>query len=54
MNKKKKLLILQNKILNYRVPVYEELHKQYEVTVIHAGKPVNASFNEKILKPYKV
>jgi glycosyltransferase involved in cell wall biosynthesis len=54
MNKKKKLLILQNKILNYRVPVYEELHKQYEVTVIHAGKPVNAGFNEKILKSYKI
>lgn len=54
MSNRKRLLILQNQILNYRIPVYEALNKKYEVTVIHAGSPVESSFQEIILELYMV
>ena len=34
---KKKLLILQNKILHYRKPLFNELAKSYNVSVLHSG-----------------
>ncbi len=34
----KRVLILQNKILHYRKPLYNKLAKQYDVTVLHSGK----------------
>lgn len=40
----KKILILQNKILHYRKPFYNEIGKEYEVTVLHSGEiSVNAN-----------
>ena len=48
----KKLLILQNRIENYRTPVYEELHKKFDVTVLHTGNRVNSTFSEVVLKSY--
>ena len=51
---KKKVLILQNQILNYRIPVYEKLQKEYDVTVIHTGKKVSRDFNEIILNSYRI
>ena len=51
---RKKVLILQNQILNYRIPVYEKLQKEYDVTVIHIGKKVSRDFNEIILNPYRI
>ena len=48
----KKLLILQNRIENYRIADYEELHKKFNVTVLHTGNRVNSTFNEVILKSY--
>lgn len=48
----KRLLILQNRIENYRIAVYEELHKKFNVTVLHTGNRVNSTFNEVILKSY--
>ena len=38
----KKILILQNKILHYRKPLYNELAKNYQIVVLHSGiKSVN-------------
>tara|TARA_B100001094_G_scaffold325310_1_gene379428 strand:- start:705 stop:1739 length:1035 start_codon:yes stop_codon:yes gene_type:complete len=34
----KRILILQNKILHYRKPLYNKLSKNYEVTILHSGK----------------
>lgn len=42
----KKLLILQNRIKDYRADIYKELNKEYDVTVIHTGNKVNLSFKE--------
>lgn len=50
----KKLLILQNRIENYRKAVYEELNKKFDVTVLHTGKRVNSTFKEVILKTYNL
>ena len=33
----KKLLIIQNTIMHYRKPVYNELSKIYNVTILHSG-----------------
>ncbi|NMH89328.1 glycosyltransferase [Flavivirga algicola] len=51
---KKKLLILTNCILEYRLPVYNLLAEQFQVTVAHYGKIVNeekTKFKEVILTP---
>lgn len=34
----KKVLILQNTILHYRKALYNELSKNYDVTILHSGK----------------
>lgn len=38
---KKKIVILQNTIMDYRKPVYDGLSGFYDVTVVHSGKPVD-------------
>ena len=35
----KSVLFLQNEIMDYRKPVYNELAEDYEVTVLHSGRP---------------
>lgn len=48
----KKLIIIQNKILHYRIPLYNELSKYYNLTIIHSGASVYdeyTDFNELIL-----
>lgn len=47
-----KLLIIQNKILHYRKPVYNELSKYYDVTVLHSGNKsagINDTYKEIIM-----
>lgn len=41
--KKVKVLSLTNKILEYRVPVYNRLSEYFDITVAHHGKPVSKS-----------
>jgi len=51
----KKVLILQNKILHYRKPLYNELSKHYDVTILHSGDKsagVNDDYKE-IITPVK-
>lgn len=48
----KKVCILQNKVLHYRKPLYNKLSSDYEVTIIHSGKPTvtpDDSYKEIIL-----
>lgn len=54
---KKKLLILQNKILHYRKPLFNELAKSYKVTVLHSGASTLAeedSYGEMIVNCKKI
>ena len=41
--KKIKVLSLTNKILEYRIPVYNRLSEYFDVTVAHHGELVNKS-----------
>jgi glycosyltransferase involved in cell wall biosynthesis len=53
----KNLLILQNSIHHYRIPVYVELCKYYNVTVLHSGAKVmgiDRVFNEIIMPNKKI
>ncbi len=53
----KSVLILQNKILHYRKGLYNELSKNYNITVIHSGnKSVldTDTYNEIIVKQYNI
>lgn len=38
-SKKKRILVVQNQIMPYRKGVYNGLAEQYDVTVLHSGKP---------------
>lgn len=38
----KKILIIQNEIMHYRKPIYNELAKYYDITILHSG---NKSIN---------
>lgn len=54
---KKKLLILQNNILHYRIPLYNLLSENYSVYVLHSGNKVTdktIKFNEIVVKNYKI
>lgn len=48
-----KVLILQNEILHYRIPLYNLLQQSFDVTVVHCGAKVDANFSEIILKKRK-
>jgi len=53
----KRLLRLTNCILEYRLPIYNELGKIYELTVAHYGSPVSSNltnFKQIILHPRKI
>lgn len=53
----KRLLRLTNCILDYRLPVYNELGKNYDLTVAHYGVPVSSdftNFKQIILHPRKI
>lgn len=53
----KKVLLIQNQIPPYRKPLYNELSKFYDITVLHSGRPtLNNSdlYNEIITKSYKI
>lgn len=53
----KKILIIQNQILHYRKPVYNELANNYEVTVLHSGEAsvnINDNYKEIITKVFKI
>lgn len=48
----KKVLILQNKILHYRKPFFNELAKSYDITVLHSGKKsvlLSDNYKEKVV-----
>jgi len=54
---KKKLLIGYNYILHYRIPLFNQLSKKYDVTVVHSGKKMNSkndSYEEVIVPVYKI
>lgn len=54
---KKKVLIIQNTIPHYRIPLYNELSKKYELTVLHSGNNrinENYKFNEIIASKRKI
>jgi glycosyltransferase involved in cell wall biosynthesis len=56
MNNKKKLLSLTNRVLEYRIPVYNQLAEKYDITIAHHGKKVNEEnlkFKQIILNPIK-
>ncbi|TSE06275.1 MULTISPECIES: glycosyltransferase family 4 protein [Aquimarina] len=53
----KKVLILQNTILHYRKALYNELSKDYEVTILHSGTHTvteDDRYNEIICKKRKI
>lgn len=53
----KKVAIIYNYILHYRVPFFNELAKYYDVTVVHSGNSIfdsNNSYKEKILPCKKI
>ena len=55
--KKRNILILQNKILHYRKPLFNSLSKYYNVTVLHSGNKSKVStdyYNEIIVRDYRV
>ena len=52
----KRVLILQNKILHYRKPLYNKLAEKYHITVLHSGKE-SVSIEDKykeIIVPLKI
>lgn len=51
----KKIVIIQNKVLHYRIPFYIFLAKKYNLTVMHSGKKCeNGNFSEIILKKKRI
>ena len=57
MERKYRVLSLTNVILEYRIPVYNQLSAYFDVTVAHHGKPVNsikAKFKQIQLNPKKI
>ena len=55
--KKKKILIGYNYILHYRKPLFNQLSKKYDVTVLHSGKSINVEndlFSELIFPTNKI
>ena len=45
-----KILILQNQILHYRIPLYNRLHEEFGLTVLHCGESVEGNFSQVILE----
>ena len=53
----KKALIIQNKIMHYRIPLFNSLAGLYDLTIIHSGKPIQPFsdfFREKIVPCKKI
>lgn len=53
----KKVLILQNSIPHYRIPLYNELANTYKITVLHSGDPSGLdknNYEEKIVTKKKI
>lgn len=54
--KKLKLLILTNCVLEYRIPVYNQLAEKYDITIAHYGKLIdkeNINFKQLLINPVK-
>ncbi len=57
MERKYRVLSLNNVLLEYRIPVYNQLFAYFDVTVAHHGKLVNsdkAKFKQIQLNPKKI
>ena len=57
IKKNNNILILYNCITHYRIPVFNELGKEYKVTIIHSGKKIknkNDLFKEVIVPSYQL
>jgi len=53
--KRNKIIILQDKILNYRVPVYEALSDNFDIIVLHSGPQASSNkFKQVVLKTVKI
>lgn len=50
---KKTILILQNSLLHYRIPLYEKLHDFYDVHVVHTGTTQDLKFHVTVLDRLK-
>ena len=53
----KKVVIVQNCLMHYRVPVFNLIAKKYELTVIHSGKYINEEeicFKQQIVDTKKI
>ena len=50
MMDKKKVLIIYPQLFRYRIPIFNMLAEQYDLTVLHSGNEINKMASKRLSK----